>query len=138
MTAFYLFGALLVTLVLVVVWSALREGALSDEAVEPTPERRKDAALDLLRELEFEYQTGKLPEEDYRRLRHRYALAAVQARDEVAAGESGGTRPAGRSPESAGSSIFCVACGAELAKPVRYCSQCGAMQEPSGAPRNDG
>ena len=138
MTAFYLFGALLVTLVLVVVWSALREGALSDEAVEPTAERRKDAALGLLRELEFEYQTGKLPEEDYRRLRHRYSLEAVRARDEAAAGEGDGTGPAGRSPESAGSSIFCVACGEELAKPVRYCSHCGASQEPSRARRNDG
>ncbi|MFQ5678866.1 MAG: hypothetical protein ACE5HP_05345 [Gemmatimonadota bacterium] len=112
MTAFYLFGALLLALVAVVVWSAVREGASGGEREEPTPETRRDEALDLLREVEFEYRTGKLPEEEYRSLRDRYAIRALRARDEAARNA-------------------CTSCGAPLGEPGGFCPACGAPRAAS-------
>ena len=47
-------------------------------------------ALEALRELEFEFETGKMEESDYNRLRARWANEAIEARDSL--GESTGRR----------------------------------------------
>jgi len=71
---------------------------------------RKEAALAALRELEFEYQTGKVSEEDYAALRTRYAREALAARDEL-----------GETTERES----CPACGAETKEGAGFCSSCG-------------
>ena len=55
-----------------------REGKDGDSATD-----RKDAAIAALRELEFEYQTNKVSDEDYATLRARYARQALAARDDL-------------------------------------------------------
>ncbi len=44
------------------------------------PASRQEAALAQLAELEFEYQTGKINEEEYREMRGPLARVAVEAR----------------------------------------------------------
>ncbi len=55
---------------------------------------RQRAALAQLAELEFEYQTGKIGEEDYRDLKPPLAREALRARGELEKEE----RPAGSAP----------------------------------------
>lgn len=98
MTAVYLFTGLLVLLLVLglVVGPLLEREPVSDEGDAP-PEARQDAELEALQEVEFEYETGKLSEEDYRELRTRHARAAVEARREAQAerGDGSGEAPAG-------------------------------------------
>lgn len=104
-----------------------------------SPGDRREAALDALEELQFEHETGKLSDEDYRRLKNKYARAAVEARREEegvgdaddAAADSGEaaervTTPAdGEKPEGTGASVHCPECGTEAGPDARFCGQCG-------------
>ncbi len=122
MTAVYLFGAILVILLAAVILSPLREGRRpAGEAHGPAAARaRKDAAIEALRELEFEFQTGKISDEDYQSLRRRWAHQAIQARDEL--GEKLGGVPA-----------RCGTCGSEPRPGARFCSRCGSPLATDGA-----
>ena len=73
---------------------------------------KAERAIDALRELEFEYQTGKVSEEDYAKLRARYARQAIAARDEL--GETVGPGA-------------CTSCGAPRKEGAKFCSACGAQ-----------
>lgn len=140
MTAVYLFAALLALLVIVgLVASPLLEGEpVGGE--DAAPADRRDAEIETLREVEFEYRTGKLSEEDYRELRDRHAQAAVRARREVdgegpdseegpgaPGGDAPGDDPADRAPRPQ-----CPACGAEARTGARFCSRCGTELEDAG------
>jgi len=111
MTSVYVFGVILVVLVAAVLISPLFErGELVGSRSSASD--RLDGALDALREIEFEHETGKIGDDDYRTLRARYAADAIAARD-AGAGESGST--AGR----------CSVCEADLKPESRFCSLCG-------------
>ncbi len=148
MSGFVLFGALLLLLATAVVWAAVRSsggGAPADGAA-----ARRDAALEALRELEFERETGKLPEEEYRRLRERLEVEAVRARDaalragarpesprarETAAPPSatpasakpasGGGAPAGEA-RAGGARAGCPSCLRPLRGGEKFCPSCGS------------
>lgn len=140
MTAVYLFAALLALLVIVgLVASPLLEGEpVGGEDAAPVD--RRDAEIETLREVEFEYRTGKLSEEDYRELRERHAEAAVRARREVeeeAREPEEGTDVAGEDDPGAdaadrGPRPHCPACGAEARTGARFCSRCGTELEDAG------
>ncbi len=146
MSGFALFGALLLLLATAVVWAALRSSGRSV----PTDRgaARRDAAIEALRELEFERETGKLPEEEYRRLRGRLEREAVRARDaaleagprpgSTAAGEpdappSDASRsdappsdvPAAAEPASGGAEAACPSCQRPLEGGEKFCPSCG-------------
>jgi hypothetical protein len=125
MTAVYLFAVLLALLVVMgLVASPLLEQDPVDEEDASAAERR-DAEIETLQEVEFEYRTGKLSEEDYRELRSRHAEAAVRARRE-AAGEEG-------VPEEEPDLPRCSACGARARRTgARFCSECGSELEAPG------
>jgi flagellar basal body-associated protein FliL len=114
-TAVYLFGAIMLVLLLAVVFAPLVEGhgSQQESGGEASAEERKEAAIEALRELEFDFQTGKLAREDYLPLRDRYAREAVAARDEL--GE-----PLEHRPER------CGTCGADSREGARFCSRCGS------------
>lgn len=84
-------------------------------------ERAREAALDALRDLQFEYSTGKLSQNDYEMLRARYELRAMQILQQMDAllssrRKSGGdakTCPRCHSPADA-TSRYCVTCGSQL------------------------
>jgi hypothetical protein len=83
----------------------------------PLPERHSDdgdtarnPALDALREIEFDRETGKLSDADYRTLKETYTQEAVTA---MRAQGSPVCSTCGPRPES--DALFCSNCGASLA-----------------------
>jgi ribosomal protein L40E len=69
--------------------------------------RRPTAAVDALRELEFDRETGKISDSDYEPLKARYteqALAVMRA----------------------GSASVCEKCGPRQERDAEFCSNCGA------------
>ena len=105
MTGFIVFGSILALLLTVIIWSALRAGR--DATTVLSPEERRDAAIEALRELEFEYRTDKLSEDEYAELGRRIRREALAARDQAPAG-------------------FCDACGAAMPDDASFCSGCGS------------
>ncbi len=83
----------------------------ADMAVAPRPlgdaSRRQSPAVDALRELEFDRQTGKISDADYEPLKARYteqALAVMRA----------------------GDARVCERCGPRPERDAEFCSKCGA------------
>lgn len=73
-----------------------------EEAISPELESQKNRIIDAIREIEMDYQTGKLDEEDYTVLKSRYTAAAaevlkrIDAQAEADADGSGTATPADR------------------------------------------
>ena len=86
MIAFFLFGGILIILLAAMIWAAVRAGEDTGAALAPSESR--DAAIEALRDIEMEYRTDKLAEEEYRRLRARLEKEALAARDVAAAAVS--------------------------------------------------
>jgi hypothetical protein len=108
--AVYIFGTIMAVLVAAVIFAPMIEGRWREGRGGSSAEGRKEEAIEALRELEFEYQTGKVSDEDYATLRSRYARDALAARDEL--GETVDSRS-------------CPACGAPLKEGAKFCSACG-------------
>jgi hypothetical protein len=132
MIGVYVFGGILLLLIMVVVFAAVR-GSVPEpgEGRQLTQVELRDVALEALRELEFDYQTGKLPEEEYQALRGELGLAAVRARQAVE------KKRTARSPEVAAAEdastsrdrVPCRVCGTELEHEARFCAACGAPRD---------
>lgn len=148
MIAIYIFGALLVVLLIGVTLAPLLEDEPPDVPLEDLPaEERRSAALEALRELEFEHETGKMTDDEYRRQRARYGRVALDALEEAesggtegagapdaerpAAGEAGAGAAPSSSEEIAGESprTRCPSCGAAVRAAASYCGRCGARLE---------
>ena len=114
MDAVYIFGGILEFLLAAVIFAPMVERKSVREAESPTPEGRKARALDALRELEFEYETGKMADSDYNRLRAHWANEAIEARDSL-----------GESTEQQPVEGGCPVCGAALRSGAKFCSRCG-------------
>ncbi len=108
---------------------------------------RKSVLLQSLRDIEFDHETGKLSEEDYRRLKGDHEHRAVQVMrkldelrgddaerdDEIdsaleqrlrqRADRQQGTPPEGG--DQAGEAVECPDCGKQLEAEARFCSRCG-------------
>jgi rRNA maturation endonuclease Nob1 len=89
----------------------------------------KDTALAAIREADFDHETGKLSEEDYRVLRaelEERALGALAALDQVA---GTATPPVGAAVERIGArataAAFCPGCGRKRSAETDFCSHCG-------------
>ena len=114
MYAVYIFGSIMAILVAAVIFAPLievrwREGKGGDSSAD-----RKESAIAALRELEFEYQTGKVSDEDYALLRARYAREALAARDDLGETVETGSCPGCGAPSKEGAK-FCSSCGGALA-----------------------
>jgi cytochrome c-type biogenesis protein CcmI len=118
-TAVYFFAVILFVLLAAVLVAPLLDRQPRSRGV-ADPEERLGEALEALRELEFEHETGKIDDEDYRTLRAEYAAAAIAARDAGATvtAEAGDRR---RSDEGSA----CGVCGAPTAPGAKFCSRCG-------------
>ncbi|HEY6088235.1 MAG TPA: hypothetical protein VD771_00450 [Gemmatimonadaceae bacterium] len=107
MTALLVGTALAVASLFYVLYPLFR----ADVAVAPrpfTPSRdRQSPAVDALRELEFDRQTGKISDADYEPLKARYTEQALTAM-------------------RAGDSRVCERCGPRPEADAEFCSRCGA------------
>jgi hypothetical protein len=114
--------------------SPLRE-ARSRSASEPAEEgelsaarREREALYEAIRDLDHDFETGKVTAEDHARLRDELrARAAALLAEERKAGSSG------RAASAASGETSCSACGATADPSHRFCPQCGAALAPQGA-----
>lgn len=121
-----------------IMWPLLRrpearsaEGSPPHGPAAPPDPARTRAALNAIKELEFDYATGKIADDDYRTLRARYEAKAVEALGEPV------PSPAPVDPDAALEAAiraargrrFCTACGSALPKTARFCPACGAAME---------
>jgi len=109
---------------------------------------KKEAAYAAIREMEFDYNMGKLTEEDFVILKRQYLEEAADYMKEMdalaegsdvfsanegirAAEENQGEKVAGRAerpnPEN---DVYCTSCGKKAAPNNRFCTGCGASLEP--------
>ncbi|MCS6952803.1 MAG: hypothetical protein RMK57_00120 [Bryobacterales bacterium] len=132
-------AALLLTAGVILYALAVRPQDLP-EAEPPSPtqhlEERKAAIYENLRDLQFEYRTGKLSDADYQqtKLDLQRELAAVLAEIErlqptaakpKAASASAPARPAAQS--------VCPKCGARFDRPMKFCGECGTAMNGASA-----
>ena len=117
MYGFVILGTILLLLTATIVRAAVRAG--DDTGTALAPAERRDAAIEALRDLELEFQTGKLTEGEYRDMRRRLESEALRSRDE-AEDPTESSAPAAEEPAS-----FCRTCGVSLAGAESFCSACG-------------
>ena len=107
MTALLVGSTLAVASLCYVLWPLYRAEVAAAPRAPNGPKRRESAAVEALRELEFDRQTGKIADADYEALKARYtdqALLAMRA----------GGRP------------VCERCGPRPEIDAEYCSMCGS------------
>jgi len=124
-----------------ILWPLLRRADGGAGIPDPPPDRgrEKEMALAALRELEFDYATGKISPEDHAVLRARYETRAVEAITQaesgmgpVAAADSGKQNRAQDLDALLEAEIAaargqrrCAACGEALSRQAHFCPACG-------------
>lgn len=96
--------------------------------------RRKESTYSAIKELEFDFRTGKLSEEDFRELDARYRTDALDLMDAIEAWEEdgGGAAPEAHDVEAepliedGDGEALCGECGAVVSPAHRFCGACGA------------
>ena len=107
MTALLIGTALAVASLCYVLYPLYRTGTSTVPRPSAVRGRRQSSAVDALRELEFDRQTGKISDSDYEPLKARYTRQAVASM-------------------RAGDSPVCEKCGPRPEADAEYCSKCGA------------
>lgn len=88
---------------------------------------RKHAALRALRDLEYDFQTGKLDEGDYRALKRELVAEAAEVLYDGAAGPTDSVEAEIRTVrQRMRAGTACTHCGAEVLIEGRFCASCGA------------
>lgn len=105
---------------------------------------RKESIYTAIKDLEFDYKTGKLADEDYEELKTKFEEQAAQVLQEIDSLKKGQkkTEPAGKA-EGKGkrsgvkkgalrqeANAVCSACGAKLPSESKFCPACGEKVEP--------
>ena len=107
MTALLIGTALAVASLCYVLYPLYRSGVAAAPVRAIRPGRRTSPAVDALRELEFDRQTGKISDSYYDSLKARYTAQALTA-------------------IRAGNAPVCEKCGPRPEADAEYCSRCGA------------
>ncbi len=124
-----------------------RRASLHRELDEPTEaESRRRVTLLALRDVEYDYATGKLGDEDYQSLRRELAAEALTALAAVEAeSNEGGDATPGLEEDIArlrgglASGSTCAMCGSGNATESRFCAYCGAaLGDTAGGPAAKG
>lgn len=128
---------------LYIAWPLLKEGSGADPTEQRSEAsalaREKDAALEAIREVDFDHRVGKMSDEDHAKLRadlEQRALAALAALDERGQDEPGLRAIAGHASSTGtdGGGGFCPDCGNRFKREARFCMGCGKkLPEPAGA-----
>ena len=103
----------------------------------------RDVTYSMLKELEFDYQSGILTEEDYKELEARYKRKAISTLRDIDMAARGGAEEeldeiekqvqqlrksrSGKTPgqTKAAAKQFCTQCGTEVNQEDKFCSNCG-------------
>lgn len=134
MIALYVLGALLLLLLVGVMLAPLMEDAEPAVELERLPPGdRREAALEALRDVEFEFETGKLAEGEYRRLRAHFGRAVLEA-EEAMTGSSEGNPDGEAGPSGEVTTAYCTSCGGELRPGARFCPACGEPRAGASEP----
>jgi len=97
---------------------------VADAATEVEAER--EAVYAAIRDLDHDFETGKLAEPEHARLRGELRARAVElVRAERAAREAP-VEPVAEAPSEEAPAAFCTSCGARLGGGWRFCARCGA------------
>jgi hypothetical protein len=94
--------------------------------------RERDALYESIRDLDHDFETGKLSREDHDQMREELRLRAVALLEQERRERAAAPEPAPTPPASAATS--CPACGAPAARDARFCAQCGRALAGDGAP----
>ena len=134
---------LLTTAVVVFVLHPLIRGAsapMGREEDEPTEaEARSRVTLLALRDVEYDYVSGKLDEEDYARLKKELSVEALEALEtrerelEDRAGEAGAAdleAEIARARQGLRTGTVCAVCAGENEPGSRFCAHCGTPLGP--------
>ena len=97
---------------------------------------RRDTTYSMLKELEFDFQSGTLTDEDYRELEAGYKSKAISILKEIDNVEKG----SGVEEEidkwvaelRQGTGQFCPQCGAKCQESDKFCSHCGTSLDRGG------
>ncbi len=120
-----------------VAYPLFRRSSQADYAVEPEKLRElssnRDTTYSMLKELEFDFQSGILTEDDYRDLEARYKGKAISILKNIdnAKGDAEVEEEIEDEIEKQVSKLrqskgqFCSQCGARREKDARFCSHCG-------------
>ncbi|MEO7822606.1 MAG: hypothetical protein ABIS15_03285 [Gemmatimonadaceae bacterium] len=114
MTALLIGTALAVASLCYVLYPLLRPNALAVPLPSRPGDERSSSAVDALRELEFDRQTGKISDDDYGPLKARYTEEALTVMRAVDAGAKS-----------------CPSCGPRPEGNAEFCSNCGTRLESS-------
>ena len=109
MTALLIGTALAVASLCYVLYPLYRAGVSTVPRASAVRGRRQSSAVDALRELEFDRQTGKISDSDYETLKGRYTLQALAS---MRAGDSPVCETHGPRPEA--DAEYCSKCGSAL------------------------
>ena len=105
-----------------------QEGLAEDEKLQELRSKR-DTTYSMLKEMEFDLQSGILTEEDYRDLEARYkrkAISILRGIDDLKAGTNMEDEIEKRVLELRRSKgRFCSQCGTKYQEGARFCSRCG-------------
>ncbi len=132
-----LLGLALAILVLPFVISPFMQGNRRKQETQaeqdhPAPVLEKRDALIALRDLDFDFRTGKITEEDYTPLRQRLMAEAAQALQAAEApppnwdAEIEAAVRAVRARRKSSGTLTCFHCQASVAVGSKFCPQCGA------------
>ncbi len=99
------------------------------QAITLHPREAHAAALSALRSLDFDFQTGKVSEEDYPALR--LQLVAEAAKYMAAAGSDDDRIDAMIRARRAAVGKPCPKCGKQVSGDARFCPECGAELAPA-------
>jgi hypothetical protein len=112
----------------------IRQSRESDdvESMEDTAQlhHRKESAYAALKELEFDYRTGKLSEADYHELEAKYRTEGLEVLQQIEALDGGDRteppRVLRQVKTPAGRPGSCEACGEQNPRAAAYCRECGS------------
>lgn len=117
----------------------------ADEDTEPAEDveelyHRRESTYSALKELEFDYRTGKLSDTDYSDLVTKYREEALEVLGEIEGYEAGvdaevNSEPTSRrgpaplrlqpEPDAHADLVTCPECGGEIPAGARFCRECG-------------
>ncbi len=116
-----------------IIYPLLKKGERSADSVQDEELQelysRRDTAYSMLKELEFDFQSGILTGEDYRALEKKYKGKAISILRDIDSVEKGTNveetieKQVLKLRQSKGK--FCPQCGTECQETDRFCSQCG-------------